>query len=226
MALDQSAQKDKPHAEQPVLSAGELLSKAQAGMILLHGRGGTADGILRLARLIFYPGFAYLAPQAEGNTWYPNNFMSPVKMNEPWLSAALKKIEQQLDRFKEAGILPEQVILLGFSQGACLVTEFAARNPRRYGGIVGLSGGLIGAEVSAPDTTQSLDGTPVLLGCSDGDPFIPLERVEETADVLRALGGAVDVRIYPGMGHTVNEEELQQVHAIMAAVPGVPEPGK
>ncbi len=226
MAVEQSAQKNNPHAEQPVLSAGELLSKAQAGMILLHGRGGTADGILRLARLVFYPGFAYLAPQASENTWYPQNFMSPVEINEPWLSASLNKIEQQLERFEKVGIPSEQVILLGFSQGACLVTEYAARNPRRYGGIVGLSGGLIGREVSMPDTTRSLDGTPVFLGCSDDDPYIPLERVEQTAEVLSALGAAVDIQIYPGLGHTVNQEELQKVHALMAAVPGVPEPGK
>ncbi len=214
------------HNEQPVLSAGELLSNAQAGMILLHGRGGSADGILRLARLIFHPGFAYLAPQAAGNTWYPHNFMSPIEMNEPWLSAALQKISALLERFREAQIPPERVILLGFSQGACLVAEYAARNPRRYGGIVVLSGGLIGAQITLPDTEGTLAGTPVLLGCSDRDPFIPIERVEETDSVLRDLGGRVDRRIFPDMGHTVNEEELRLVHAIMASVPGVPELGK
>jgi phospholipase/carboxylesterase len=214
------------HATQPVLSAGELLSNAQAGMILLHGRGGTADGILRLARMVFYPGFAYLAPQAASNTWYPRDFMSPVEMNEPWLSAALQKISALLERFREARIPPERVILLGFSQGACLVAEYALRNPQRYGGIVILSGGLIGAQIALPDTDGSLAGTPILLACSDLDPFIPLERVEETAAVLRGLGGNGDRRIFPGLGHTVNEEELGLVHALMASVPGVPEPGK
>ncbi len=215
-----------PHVDQPVLSAGELLSNAQVGMILLHGRGGTADGILKLARLIFYPGFAYLAPQAADNTWYPHNFTSPVELNEPWLSASLQKIASLFERFQNAGIPPERVILLGFSQGACLAAEYAARNPRRYGGIIVLSGGLIGAHISPPDTNGSLADTPVLLGCSDLDPYISLERVEETAEVLRQLGAEVDQRIYPGLGHTVNEEELQLVHAMMAAVPGVPEPGK
>ena len=226
MPVDQSEHGKRPHAEQSVLAAGELITKAQAGMILMHGRGGTADGILRLARLVFYPGFAYLAPQAAGNAWYPNNFMSPIEMNEPWLSASLQKIGALIERFRAGGIPPERLILLGFSQGACLVTEYAARVPRRYGGVVGLSGGLIGEQIALPETTGSLAGTPILLGCSDEDPFIPIERVGETADVLRGLGGEVDLRIFQGLGHTVNEEELQLVHSIMASIPGVPEPGE
>ena len=205
------------HQNQPVLTAGAPLENATAAMILVHGRGASAESILELTAEFDQPDFAYLAPQAAGGTWYPNPFMTPIEGNEPYLSSALAKLADVLAQVETAGIPPEKTILLGFSQGACLASEFAARNARRYGGVVALSGGLIGP----PGTdfsryAGSLDGTPVFLGCSDVDPHIPLERVQETTAVLRNLGGDVTEHIYPNMGHTINMDEIEFVRGMMA----------
>jgi predicted esterase len=204
-----------PHAGQPVLTAGAPLAGARAALVLIHGRGASAESILPLGEEIGGPGVAYLAPQAAGSTWYPRRFLEPLAANEPWLSSALAAVGDVLAQVGEAGVPPERTLLLGFSQGACLATEWAARNARRYGGVVGLSGGLIGPDGTPRDYAGSLDGTPILLGCSDVDPHIPLARVHETAAVLRRLGGAVDARIYPGLGHTVNRDELEAARAIV-----------
>ena len=201
-----------------MLAAGEALDRASAAMILVHGRGATAEGILSLAGELSRPGFAFLAPQAADNTWYPLSFLSPIERNEPYLSSALECLTALLERTSEAGIPHERTILLGFSQGACLALEFAARNAQRYGGLVGLSGGLIGPAGTPRDYPGSLAGTPVFLGCSDVDFHIPSERVMESGQMLERLGGEVMVRLYPNMGHTVNQEELEHVRSIMAAV--------
>lgn len=187
-------------------------------MVMVHGRGGSADDILSLTREIGLSGFAFLAPQAAGNTWYPYSFLSPIDQNEPGISSGLAAIADVLAMIERAGIPPERVMLLGFSQGACLSLEFTARAARRYGGVAGLSGGLIGPEGTPRNYSGSLAGTPIFLGCSDVDPHIPEPRVVETATVLRRLGGDVDVRIYAGMGHTINEDELDAVRAIMRGV--------
>jgi predicted esterase len=213
-----SEQKHGPHQGQPVLAAGEPLERAGAAMVLVHGRGATAESILTLAAELEQPGFAYLAPQAAGNTWYPYSFLAPIANNEPYLSSALAVLGQLLAHITAAGIPAERTILLGFSQGACLATEFAARNARRYGGLVGLSGGLIGPDGTPRDYPGSLDGTLVFLGCSDVDPHIPAARVRHSADVLRRLGGDVTARLYPRMGHTVNEDEIEFVQGMMAAL--------
>ncbi|GAC1648182.1 MAG: dienelactone hydrolase family protein [Candidatus Dormibacteraceae bacterium] len=197
-----------------MLAAGEPLAKARAAMILVHGRGATAEDILTVATAVMHPGFAYLAPQAEGNAWFPYPFMTPLEKNEPYLSAALGVIESLLAKV-EATISAQHVILLGFSQGACLTLEFAARHARRYGGVVGLSGGLIGPADTPRDYAGSFDSTPVFLGCSDVDPHIPKERVQETADVFKRMGAEVTIRLYPGMGHTVNQEEIEAVREIV-----------
>jgi predicted esterase len=186
-------------------------------MVLIHGRGATARSMLPLIDELERPGFAYLAPQATGNTWYPYSFLSPIAQNEPFLSSALAAVGALLDRLAEAGIPPERTILLGFSQGACLALEFAARHARRYGGLAGLSGGLIGPDGTPRDYPGSLAGTPVFLGCSEGDPHIPRERVLHTAEVLRRLGGDVTARLYPNLGHTINQDELDAVREMMAA---------
>lgn len=187
-------------------------------MLLLHGRGATAESILSLADELAHPDFAYLAPQAAGNTWYPHSFLAPIASNQPYLSSALAAIGEVLERLSEAGIRPRHTILLGFSQGACLALEYAARNARRYGGVVGLSGGLIGPDDTPRDYPGSLDGTPFFLGCSDVDFHIPKERVLHSADILRNLGGEVTTRLYPNMGHTVNQDELDLVRDMMARV--------
>ncbi len=204
-----------PHAGQAVLTAGQPLDKARAAMILVHGRGASAEDILSLAREIHHPDYAFLAPQAAGHTWYPLGFMSPIEQNEPYLSSALQLLGTIVEQVAAAGIPREKLILLGFSQGACLSLEFAARNARRYGGICGLTGGLIGPDGTPRDYSGSLAGTPVFIGSANPDPHIPVSRVDETAIVLEQLGAKVTKRIYPGMGHTVNAEELDYVRQIM-----------
>lgn len=204
-----------PHQGQPLRIAGEPVSRAQAAMLLLHGRGASAEDILSLAQEFDRPGFAYFAPQAAGSTWYPHRFLVPPQENEPWLSSALARVEDVLAQILHAGIARERVILLGFSQGACLTLEFAARNAQRYGGIVGLSGALIGPLDAPREDTGSLAGTPVFLGCSDRDFHVPKEYVERTAESLRTLGGEVTERYYPDLGHSVNQDEIDFVRAMM-----------
>jgi phospholipase/carboxylesterase len=204
-----------PHRGQPVFFAGMPLEQAEAAMVMVHGRGATAESILGLSGELAEAGFAYLAPQAAGNAWYPNPFLAPIASNEPWLSSALAAVAGVLGEVAGAGIPPERTMLLGFSQGACLVLEFAARNARRYGGVVGLSGGLIGPDGTPRDYGGSLAGTPVFLGCSDVDPHIPAERVHHSDEVLRRLGGVVTARLYPNMGHTINQDEIEAVQEMM-----------
>src|SRR5438874_731055 len=187
-------------------------------MIMVHGRGATAESILTLVQAIDTPGFVYLAPQAAGNTWYPNSFLAPIASNEPALSSALLSIENILAQLREAAIPIDRTIILGFSQGACLSLEFVARNARHYGGVVGLSGGLIGPDGTPRDYTGSLAGTPVFLGCSDKDPHIPKERVEFTAVILQKLGGDVTAKLYPNLAHTVNPDEIRFIRTMMAAL--------
>jgi phospholipase/carboxylesterase len=204
------------HQGQPLAATGRPLREAAAAMVMVHGRGATAESILELARELRHPDFAYLAPQAAGFTWYPYSFLAPLARNEPGLSSGLARLEEVMRLLDVEGIPAERTILLGFSQGACLTLELAARNARRYGGIAGLSGGLIGPPGTPRSYGGSFSGTPVFLGCSDHDPHIPRERVAETAEVLRRMGAEVTERIYPGLGHTVNEDELEQVRRMMA----------
>ncbi len=203
------------HANQPILSRGKSLAEAQSAMILLHGRGASAASILQLVPEFEHSDYAYLAPQAAGNSWYPFRFIEPVERNEPYLSSALAVIAELIKNIKAAGIPTERIMLLGFSQGACLTLEFAARHAAHYGGVVGLSGGLIGADDTPRDYPGSLDGTPVFLGCSDVDPHIPKLRVDEAAQVLTKLGGTVTERIYPNMDHIVNQDEIEFVRTMM-----------
>jgi predicted esterase len=207
-----------PHRADSVVLAGAPLASAKAALILVHGRGATAASILPLAELLGNDELAFLAPQASGNTWYPYSFMAPTEDNEPYLSSALSVLAALVARLAEEGFSAERVGLLGFSQGACLATEFVARNARRYGSVIGFSGGLIGPPGRPRDYAGSLGGTPVFLGCSDVDPHIPVERVKETADVLLELGAAMDMRIYPGMGHIVNDDEVAAAKALAAAL--------
>lgn len=204
-----------PHEGQQVYTTGKRIENARAAMVMLHGRGATAGDILSLAAEFDRPDFVYLAPQAADGTWYPSRFLDPTSSNEPWLSSALAQIERILAHLKNSGMPPEKTILLGFSQGACLALEYAARNARRYGGLAGLSGGLIGAGDEKRQDKGYLDGAPVFLGCSDADPHIPKERVMHAAEVLRGLGGEVTVRLYPDMAHTINNDEIEAVRDLM-----------
>jgi predicted esterase len=184
-------------------------------MVMLHGRGATAESILTLVPALGVDDFAYLAPQAGGNSWWPHSFLAPIPSNEPGITSAMLAVEAVLALISASGISPDRTVLLGFSQGACLAAEFAARHARRYGGVAGLSGGLIGPDGTPRNYDGSLEGTPVFLGCSDIDTHIPADRVRLSATVLERLGAAVTMRLYPGMGHTINDDELSAVRTIM-----------
>lgn len=207
-----------PHQKTGVATAGASVSEAKAAMILIHGRGASAESILTLANEFNTSEIHYVAPQAEQFTWYPYSFLAPTTHNEPGLSSGLQAIFDILTNLEKEGIPKEKIIITGFSQGACLATEFVARHPARYGGIIALSGGLIGDSVSAANYSGSLDNTPYFVGCSDVDPHIPVERVHESADVMGKLGADVTKQIYPGMGHTVNEDEILNAKNIITDV--------
>ncbi len=204
-----------PHAGQPVLHLGPRPDAARLSAILIHGRGASAEDILGLAREFGVTDVAYLAPQAAGNSWYPYSFLTALSQNEPWLTSALGVVGGLLQALAEQGVPSDRVVILGFSQGACLTLEFAARNARRYAAAIGLSGGLIGPPGTPRVYPGSLDGTPVFLGCSDVDAHIPVDRVRESAAVLRTMKASVDERIYRGMGHTVNDDEIEAVTALL-----------
>lgn len=216
--MAQSTTQNHLHRGQPVSSAGERLSNAWAAMVLIHGRGASASDILLLGQELYHPQFAYLAPQAAGNTWYPYSFLAPIQQNEPWLSSALEAVAAVVQQVEDAGIAADRIVVGGFSQGACLAGEFVARHPRRYGGLLMFSGGLIGPPGGLRTYSGDLDGTPVFLGCSDVDPHIPKERVLESARILEDLGGDVTYRLYPGLGHTVNRDEIDRARAIVRSV--------
>jgi len=194
------------------------LDQARGCLVLIHGRGSTAASIIELGNAVCPPGIAMVAPQAEGHTWYPHSFLRPTEMNEPKLSSAIASVDRIVSQVIEGGIAAERLAILGFSQGACLTLEYAIRNPRRYGGLFALSGGLIGPPGTQWPTDAQLEGTPVFIGCSDIDDHVPLARVNESADVFRRAGAAVDERIYPGMAHTVNADEAGAVRQILRAM--------
>ncbi|CQH58371.1 alpha/beta hydrolase fold protein [Halobacterium hubeiense] len=206
-----------PHAGQPVESRGPALEDADSAVILLHGRGARAQGMLGFADDLPSEGTAFVAPQAARATWYPNSFLEPTEENEPWFNSALGLVNDVFEDVTEH-VPAERVALLGFSQGACLGSEFLARNPREYGGFVAFSGGLHGPEGTTYDYDGDLDGTPVFLGCSDRDPHIPEERVHETRDAFEAMDADVTERIYEGMGHTVNQDELEHAADIVGGL--------
>jgi predicted esterase len=207
----------QPHASQPVLTAGASVAQAQAAMVLIHGRGANAADMLSLAEEFPHPDFAFVAPQAAGGVWYPHRFIAPLASNEPYLSSALAKIEAVLAQLQAEGIGRKRPSCWAFA-GACLALEYAARHAQRFGGVVALSGGLIGPPGMAFAYPGSLAGTPVFLGCSDVDFHIPVERVHQSAEALAALGGQVTKRIYPGMAHTVNQDELDFVRQLMVGL--------
>lgn len=215
-----------PHAGQPLLAGGAPLSRAKAGMVVVHGRGATAASMVEFADALAQPDIALLAPQAAGNVWYPLSFLAPLALHEPGLSSGLSVIRHAVRSLCEGGLALDRIVLLGFSQGACLALEYAARHPQRYGGVIGLSGGLIGnGEIDgaeAPfdkrfDYNAGFQGTPVFLGCSEADPHIPKVRVETSAEVLTKLGATVDARIYAGGGHGVTDDEVRYVRGLLAA---------
>ncbi len=188
--------------------AGKSLEEASRAMIMIHGRGATAPSILALAEELEVNDMALLAPQATMNTWYPQSFLAPLAQNEPGLSTGLAMVNQAVAELKEAGMAPENIFFLGFSQGACLTSEYVARNAQRYGGVFVLSGGVIGPKLETERYSGDFAGTPILLGCSDVDAHVPLDRVLESSQLFRDMGARVTERIYPNAPHTVFEDEI------------------
>lgn len=204
-----------PHQHQSSVTGGAEVINTETAMILIHGRGASAESMLRFANEFERPDIHYRALQAKGHTWYSRSFMAPKEMNEPGISSGLQAIFDEIATLNQSGISTEKIILLGFSQGACLSTEFTARHPQLFGGVVGLSGGLIGEKINPDNYRGSLVDTPVFLGCSDRDPHIPKKRVDETEKVFKQLQANVTKRIYKGMGHTVNQDEISFVKDLL-----------
>ncbi|HAH00410.1 MAG TPA: phospholipase [Ktedonobacter sp.] len=206
------------HEGQPLVVRGRSLEESHAVAIMMHGRGRTTDDILELANRIGNSAFTYLAPTAKDNTWYPYGFMEAIEKNEPFLSSALAIYDALIGQLLEKGFSKQQIILLGFSQGACLTAEYAVRHADRYGGIVLFTGGLIGPPGTSWHYPGSFQGTPIFLGTSDIDGFVPRERVQESAAIFEQMGAQVIERVYPGMDHIVNDDEIAIAQAIMQAV--------
>jgi predicted esterase len=207
---------EHPHRNQPVLVRGQSLDSAQAAVVLVHGRGASVADILSLAEEFDVPALAYLAPEAAGHTWYPYSFLSPIARNQPWLDSALSFLAEVVGRAVAAGIPRHKVAIVGFSQGACLATEFVARNATRYGALVAFTGGLIGPPGTRFKYPGDLSGTPCFFGAGDPDPHVPWERVKESASVLSALGGEVTLRRYPGLPHTINQDEIEHAKGLLS----------
>ena len=209
-----------PHQGQPVVEAGPALGQAPGAVIMVHGRNAAPENILELASRFNRPQLTYLAPAAAGGTWYPFSFMADVASNEPGLSSGLEVLAGLVHRIETAGIPRSRIVLAGFSQGACLTAEFAIRHASRFGGVLIFSGGAIGPPGTTWHATGKFDGTPVFLGCSDRDAHVPELRVLETADVFTRLGAVVTTRIYPGMGHLVNDDEIEFAQGVLDTVAG------
>lgn len=204
------------HKNQPIKYAGKPIDQSSAAMIMIHGRGASAENILTLSQEFSTQDLAFVAPQAANHTWYPYSFLAPIEQNEPGVSFALTTIGQLISDLNQQGIPNDKIILLGFSQGACLSLEYAAQNPQRYGGVIALSGGVIGPLGMERHDEGNMERTPVFLGCSDVDAHIPLERVQESTQIFQSLNADVTERIYPGMGHTINQDEVDYINELLS----------
>lgn len=201
---------------EPVVQAGQSLQEAKNVLIMVHGRGDSAQSFIHLAKGLDIPGdFAIIAIQALGNTWYPYSFLAPVSQNEPQLTQSLEGLKEVYDNLMELDFKPGNMFFLGFSQGACLTLEFCARHAKKYGGVVAFTGGLIGREINITDYLGEFENTPIFIGSSDVDPHVPLDRIEQSETILNAMGAQVIKRIYPGMGHTINQDEIQMANLIL-----------
>lgn len=207
-----------PHQSRKPETFGAPLSRAKAAVILVHGRGASAESMFPLAEEFAQPDVHYIAPQADGYTWYPYSFLAPISQNEPGISSGMQALHDIVQHLTAHDIPQDKIMLLGFSQGACLASEFVARHPGKYGGLAVLSGGLIGPNIKADNYSGSLEGTPVFLGCSDVDSHVPEARVDETETILSSLKADVTKRIYPGMGHLVNEDEVKFVRGMLSNI--------
>ncbi|HEX6430237.1 MAG TPA: dienelactone hydrolase family protein [Niastella sp.] len=202
------------HTKQ-IIRTGKQTGEATKALILLHGRGGSAEDILSLANYLPVNDFALFAPQATNNTWYPYSFLVEPKENEPWLSGALAVLKEVVADVQATGITTDNIYFLGFSQGACLTLEFVTRNATRYGGVVAFTGGLIGDKIYEQNYSGDFAGTPVFIGTSDPDPHIPVERVHASAEILNSMHAQVTKKIYKNMGHTISQEEINEVKTLI-----------
>lgn len=216
MTAEQSRPPDDPHADGEILTAGAPPIAAEAAVVLLHGRGDSAQHILRLIDEFHHHGVMYLAPEAEGRRWYPWSFLADPEENEPWLSSALALVSRTLDVAGEAGVNTDRTLLFGFSQGASLAAEYSVRHPTRYGGVAAIAGGLLGPDLSAREVGGSLNQTPIFLGCGSDDPHVPSDRMTTSAAVFESLDGDVTHRIYDGLGHAINDDEMNTVDSLIA----------
>lgn len=198
------------HTKQ-LTEVGRPLSKASKALIMIHGRGANAGGILSLRNEFALEEFYIVAPQATNSTWYPLSFMAPIQQNEPWLSSALSLLQGIVRDINDAGIESQKIYLMGFSQGACLTLEFATRNSQKWGGVIAYTGGLIGDKIYTENYQGDFNRTKVFIGNSDIDPHVPLARTEESRDLMKKLGAEVTLKIYPSMPHTINEDEIETV---------------
>ena len=199
------------------ITAGQSLETASKVLIMMHGRGGSAEDILGLSDHLQVKDFAIVAPKATNNTWYPYSFLMPPQQNEPWLSSALQVIKEIINDLVAKGVTQELIYFLGFSQGACLTLEFVTRNATRFGGVVALTGGLIGDKIYEQNYAGNFDGTKIFIGTSDPDPHVPVQRVHDSELILRKLNAAVTVKVYKGMGHTINQDELDAANMILTS---------
>jgi len=201
--------------QKSIITAGKEATAGSKVLILLHGRGGSAADIMSLAAHLQVSAFTLIAPQATNHTWYPYSFLVPPDQNEPWLSSALALLTSVVEDLYKKGVSSRNIYFLGFSQGACLTLEFVARNATKWGGVAAFTGGLIGDKIYAGNYGGDFDGTPVFIGTSDPDPHVPVTRVHATADVLKSMHAAVTTKVYPGMGHTILQDEIDEVNKLL-----------
>ena len=198
-----------------IIAAGKELNEKNKVLILLHGRGGSAEDILSFSSYLEVKDFALLAPQATNNTWYPYSFLAPPAQNEPWLSSALNLLKNLLSEIYSKGIPSENIYFAGFSQGACLTLEFVTRNANKYGGVVAFTGGLIGDKIYEENYSGDFKNTPVFIGTSDPDPHVPVERANATAKFLQKMNASVTLKVYPNMGHTISQDEIENANRLV-----------
>ena len=198
-----------------IISAGKKITEANKALIMVHGRGGSAEDILSLAAHLNIPGFALLAPQATNSSWYPLSFLARPADNEPWLSSAINVLHETVNEIQSNGIAKEHIYFLGFSQGACLTLEYVTRNASAFGGVVAFTGGLIGDKIYDENYTGNFLNTPVFIGTSDPDPHVPVEGVNASTEILKSMHADVTTKIYPNMGHTISKDEIDQVNNLI-----------
>ena len=202
-----------------IIAAGKDLKDASKVLIMIHGRGGSAEDIISLGGHLQVDDFALLAPQATGNTWYPYSFLAPTTQNEPWLSSALNLLKEMVADLESKGFQRDQIYFLGFSQGACLTLEFVTRHAAKYGGVVAFTGGLIGDKINLENYKGDFQNTPVFMGTSNPDPHIPVERFYATSNILKDMNAAVTEKVYEGMGHTINQDEIDKANSVVFSAP-------